>query len=232
MSRCSYEQAAASEFDNPLAFRFDENDAVAHFDNVRIPHQRVFLARDIAATSAQWHDTRAHVYQNYQSLVRLTVKLRFLAGIARRTAEINGIIGMPQVRDTLGALASKTALLDAALAGMEAAGEQYHGYYLPNCGMLCAAQAAAQRLDPEIVHTLRELAGGGLIMLPSSIADLQRPGSRTLVQRTQHSPAASSPERVKFLNVSSSSSWHGTRSAPNSARAICNTRCSIPARLT
>lgn len=61
MSRRSYEQAATSEFDNPLAFRFDENDAVARFDNVRIPRERVFLMRDIAAASAQWHDTRAHV---------------------------------------------------------------------------------------------------------------------------------------------------------------------------
>lgn len=158
-------------------------------------------ARDIAAASAQWHDTRAHVYQNYQSLVRLTVKLRFMLGIARRIAEINGIIGMPQVRDTLGALASKAVLLDAALAGMEAAGEHYRGYYVPNRGMLCAGQAAAQRLYPEIVHTLRELAGGGLIMLPSSIADLQQPHSRALVQRTQHSPAASSLERVKFFKL-------------------------------
>ena len=48
MSRRSYELAAASEFDNPLAFRFDENDAVAHFDNVRIPRERVFLMRDPA----------------------------------------------------------------------------------------------------------------------------------------------------------------------------------------
>ena len=80
----------------------------------------------------------------------LTVKLRFLLGLARRIAEINGTIGMPPVRDTLGALASKAMLMDAALAGMEAAGLQYRGYYVPYCGMLCAGQAAAQRLYPEI----------------------------------------------------------------------------------
>ena len=201
MSRRSYEGAAASEFDNPLAFRFDENDAVVHFDNVRIPRERVFLSRDIAAAQAQWHETRAHVYQNYQSLVRLTVKLRFLLGIARRTAEINGTLAMPQVRDTLGALASKAALMDAALAGMEAAGEQYKGYYVPNRMMLCAGQAAAQRLYPEVIHTLRELAGGGLIMLPSSVSDLIDPTTRALVERTQKSPAADSLERVKFFKL-------------------------------
>lgn len=201
MSRRSYERMAPSEFDNPLAYRFDENDAVAHFDNVRIPRERVFLLRDIAAASAQWHETRAHVYQNYQSLVRLTVKLRFLLGVARRIAEINGTIGMPQVRDTLGALASKAVLMDAALAGMEAAGEHYQGYYVPHRSMLCAGQAAAQRLYPEVVHTLRELAGGGLIMLPSSSEDLTHAASRALVERTQHSPAVSPLERVKFFKL-------------------------------
>lgn len=201
MSRRSYEAMAASEFDNPLSFRFDENDAVAHFDDVRIPHERVFLKRNLAAAAAQWHDTRAHVYQNYQSLVRLTVKLRFLLGMAHRIAEVNGTVAMPQVRDTLGALAAKVTLMDAALAGMEAAGEAYRGCFVPNRSMLCAGQAAAQRLYPEVVHALRELAGGGLIMLPSSVQDLLHPATRSLVERTQHSPAASPLERVKFFKL-------------------------------
>jgi 4-hydroxyphenylacetate 3-monooxygenase len=192
---------ATSEFDNPLSFRFDENDAVAHFDNVRIPHDRVFLKRNLAAAAAQWHDTRAHVYQNYQSLVRLTVKLRFLLGMAHRIAEVNGTLGLPQMRDTLGALAAKVSLMDAALAGMEAAGEPYQGCFVPNRSMLCAGQAAAQRLYPEMMHTLRELAGGGLIMLPSSAQDLMHLASRSLVERTQHSPAASPLERVKFFKL-------------------------------
>jgi len=201
MSRRSYEAMATSEFDNPLSYRFDENDAVAHFDNVRIPHDRVFLKRNLAAAAAQWHDTRAHVYQNYQSLVRLTVKLRFLLGMAHRIAEVNGTLGLPQVRDTLGALAAKVSLMDAALAGMEAAGEPYQGCFVPNRSMLCAGQAAAQRLYPEMMHTLRELAGGGLIMLPSSAQDLMHLASRSLVERTQHSPAASPLERVKFFKL-------------------------------
>ncbi|WP_246805414.1 4-hydroxyphenylacetate 3-hydroxylase N-terminal domain-containing protein [Mesorhizobium mediterraneum] len=37
LSRKSYEESAASVFDNPLASRFDENDAVLYFDNVKFP---------------------------------------------------------------------------------------------------------------------------------------------------------------------------------------------------
>ncbi len=44
MSRKSYEAAATSVFDNPLASRFDENDAVLYFDDVKVPWDRVFVA--------------------------------------------------------------------------------------------------------------------------------------------------------------------------------------------
>ena len=37
LSRKSYEAAAQSVFDNPLASRFDENDAVLYFDDVKVP---------------------------------------------------------------------------------------------------------------------------------------------------------------------------------------------------
>ncbi|HSI01728.1 MAG TPA: 4-hydroxyphenylacetate 3-hydroxylase N-terminal domain-containing protein, partial [Reyranella sp.] len=41
LSRKSYEQAAPSTFDNPMASRFDENDAVLYFDDVKVPWERV-----------------------------------------------------------------------------------------------------------------------------------------------------------------------------------------------
>ena len=92
LSRKSYEEASPSLFDNPLASRFDENDAVIYFDDVHVPWERVFVDSHLEMCQRQFHATPAHVYQNYQSMIRLTVKLRFLLGIARRIAEINGII--------------------------------------------------------------------------------------------------------------------------------------------
>jgi 4-hydroxyphenylacetate 3-monooxygenase len=43
LSRKSYEAAAPSVFDNPLSSRFDENDAVLYFDDVKVPWERVFI---------------------------------------------------------------------------------------------------------------------------------------------------------------------------------------------
>ena len=96
LSRKSYEAGAPSVFDNPLSSRFDENDAVIYFDDVKVPWDRIFIVDDIAMVARQFHATPAHVYQNYQAMIRLAVKLRFLAGIARRTTEINGTLGFPR----------------------------------------------------------------------------------------------------------------------------------------
>jgi 4-hydroxyphenylacetate 3-monooxygenase len=200
-SRKSYEAAAPSVFDNPLASRFDENDAVIYFDDVKIEWARVLVHRDVAMAQAQWHDTRAHVLQNYQCQIRLMVKLRFLLGVARKIAEINGIINYPQVRETLGLLAAKATSVEAMVIAMEAAGEKFGEYFVPNRSIVSAAQAITQQLYPEVVDTLRTLAGGGMIMLPSSARDFANPEIAAVIDKTQRSSIVSAKERVKFFKL-------------------------------
>lgn len=200
-SRKSYEAAAVSVFDNPLSSRFDENDAIVYFADVKIPWDRVLVCRDVQMAQAQWHDTRAHVLQNYQCQVRLMVKLRFLIGLARKIAEVNGIINYPQVRDTLGLLAAKATSIEAMVIAMEAAGEAFGEYYVPNRSILAASQVIAQQLYPEVVEALRTLAGGGLIMLPSSAADFANPEIASVIGRTQRSSVATPKDRVKLFKL-------------------------------
>jgi 4-hydroxyphenylacetate 3-monooxygenase len=201
MSRRSYEQNAASTFDYPLASRFDENDAVVYFEDVKISWDRVFVCRDLKMAQAQWHDTRAHVFHNYQCMIRLTVKLQFLLGLARKIAETNNIINYPQVRETLGLMAAKVNNIEALVVAMESAGENFEGYYVPNRSMLCTAQVIAQTTYPEIVEAIRTLAGGGLIMLPASHADFESPVTNAIIHKTQRSPVANPVERVKLMKL-------------------------------
>jgi 4-hydroxyphenylacetate 3-monooxygenase len=201
LSRKSYEQAADNLFDNPLSKQFDENDALIYFDDVKVPWERVFVAGDPAMCLKQFQATPAHVYQNYQSQIRLMVKLRFLAGIAHRTAEMNGVIGFPQVKETLGQLAAEAAMVEALVAAMEAKGAMAGAYFVPDRHTLYAAQVLTQQLYPKFVTTLRDLAGGGMIMLPSSVRDFVNPELAALIGKTQQSPIASSRERVKFYKL-------------------------------
>jgi 4-hydroxyphenylacetate 3-monooxygenase len=189
LSRKSFESAAVSRFDNPMSCCLDENDALFYFDDVKVPWERVFVYRDTDMARAQFHDTPGHVFQNYQSQIRLTVKLRFLVG------------DMPQVRERLGWLAAKVGMVEAMMHGMEAAGERYGDYYVPNRHMMYSAQVITQDLYPVFINAMRELAGGALIMLPSSERDMQDPALRAIVRKTQISAAATPEERVRFLKM-------------------------------
>jgi 4-hydroxyphenylacetate 3-monooxygenase len=92
-------------------------------------------------------------------------------------------------------------MVDAFVNAMEANGTQVGPYYVPDRHMLYAAQVLTQQVYPKVLSSLRELAGGGMIMLPSSVADFANPEIAALIGKTQQSPAASSRDRVKFFKL-------------------------------
>src|ERR1700674_1106080 len=201
LSRKSYEASAPSVFDNPLSSRFDENDALIYFDDVKVPWERIFVYRDTNMCRAQFHDTPGHAYQNYQAQIRLSVKIKFLVGLARRITESIGTTDIPSVREQLGTLAAHAGMVNAMLAGMEAAGNKWGEYYLPNRHYMYSAQVLTQELYPQLMNLLRELAGGALIMLPSSVLDFANPELRAIIDKTQRSPSMSPERKVKFLKA-------------------------------
>jgi 4-hydroxyphenylacetate 3-monooxygenase len=201
LSRKSYEEAANSKFDNPLSSSFDENDSVLYFDEVKVPWERVFVHNDIQMAQAQWHATPAHVYQNYQCQIRLMVKMRFLLGLARKITETNGVIGFPPVRETLGQMAAEVSMVEGLVEAMEVSGSMYGKYFVPNAKRLYSAIVLTQQLYPKFVHSLRELAGGGMIMLPSSVEDFANPEIANHIEKTQRSPATDSLGRVKLFKL-------------------------------
>jgi len=71
LSRKSYEAHAVSVYDNPISSRFDENDALMYFDDVKVPWDRVFVYRDPDMCRAQFHDTQGPV--SYTHLYMLMI---------------------------------------------------------------------------------------------------------------------------------------------------------------
>ena len=201
LSRKSYEAAAVSEFDNPLSYRFDENDAVVYFDEVKVPWERVFVHRDPAMCRAQFHETPAHVFHNYQAQVRLMVKLRFLVGMARKIADTTNVISYPQVVESLGNLAGQAGLIEGMVHGMEAKGSYVGKYYVPDRHLMYASQVQAQQIYPEVIQALRQLTGGGVIMLPSAAIDFASAETAAYIEKTQQSPVMNSKDRVKLFKL-------------------------------
>jgi 4-hydroxyphenylacetate 3-monooxygenase len=202
LSRKSYEQHAVSEFDNPMASRYDENDAIMFFDDVKVPWERIFVHRSPEMCRAQFHETPGHIYQNYQAQIRLSVKLKFLVGLARLVAETIGTVNMPPVADALGRMAAQAASVEAMLYGMEAKGHYRGPYFVPDRHALYSAQALTQELYPQMINAIRELVGGAVIMLPSSAEDFGDPNLAQIIKETQVSANGSTDvERVKLLKL-------------------------------
>ena len=201
LSRKSYEAAAVSVFDNPISSRYDENDALIYFADVKVPWDRVFVHRDVDMCRAQFHDTPGHAYQNYQAQIRLSVKIKFLVGLARRLTESIGTVNMPPVREQLGYLAAQVSMVEAMLNGMEASGSRFGEWWVPNKHFMYSAQVLTQELYPRLINLIRELAGGALIMLPSSVHDHADPMLLAIIDKTQRSASMSPEQKVKFLKA-------------------------------
>jgi 4-hydroxyphenylacetate 3-monooxygenase len=201
LSRKSYEQSAVSMFDNPLSSRFDENDALVYFDDVKVPWDRLFVYRDTDVCRQQFHDTPGHSYQNYQAQIRLSVKIKFLIGLARRLTEAIGTTKIPSVSEKLGYMAAQASMVDAMLSGMEASGSKFGEFWVPNKHFMYSAQVLTQDLYPLLVNSIRELSGGALIMLPSSIEDFKDPMLKKIIHTTQRAAAMGPEDKVKFLKA-------------------------------
>ena len=201
LSRKSYEAWAQSQFDSPLSYNLDENDAILYFDEVKVPWERVFVHRDIGLCRDQFHEAPTHIFQNYQSQVRVMVKLRFLVGLARKMADANDLTRIPQVVETLGRLAAQAGMIEGLVNGMEATGRYVGPYFVPDRHPLYTAQVMAQELYPEIMNTLRDLAASSPIMLPSSAKDFHHPEMADFIARSQSAIGPEAAERVKLFKL-------------------------------
>lgn len=202
LSRRSYASAATSTFDYPLSSRFDETDSLLVFDDVFIPWEHVLIYRDLDLVQAQWWETSAHLLGNSQAQIRFATKLELLLGIARRVAEMNGIAKNPAVKGQLGEIAAHVAMVN----GLILASEERHT--IDDFGVACHGRAEIyanmtlqSQIYPKLLNMVRELCGGGLIQLPSSIEDFENPVIAADLHRFVQSPEMESLDRVRLMKL-------------------------------
>ncbi|MGH3322218.1 MAG: 4-hydroxyphenylacetate 3-hydroxylase family protein [Streptosporangiaceae bacterium] len=200
--RRPYAVGQPSGFDYPLSTRYDESDALAVFDDVVVPWEDVFVCRDVAGVRAQFFDTPAHVLGNHQAQVRFVTKLGFLLGVTRKICQVNQIDRIPAVVEKLGELASLASLVEGCVLAAEAtAVTDERGVVSPNPRFVYGAMGLQAELYPRVLHTLRELVGGGVIQLPSSRAELIGEQTGADIRRYVRSPGVPAEERVKLFKL-------------------------------
>lgn len=200
--RRPYIPAATSSFDYPLTSRYDEPDSLLVFDDVLVPWDRVFVDRDTTRVRRQFFDTGAHVLGNWQAQIRFATKLQFIAGVARRVTQVNGVDKIPSVQEKLGELAALVSSVQSAVLAAEyTADADESGFWLPGRSALYGSMGLQSEIYPRVIAILRDLVGGGVLQLPSSVKDLTSPLSAPDIERYVQSPGVPAEERVKLFKL-------------------------------
>ncbi len=200
--RRSYAAGKPSTFDYPLSTRFDESDAFVIFDDVFIPWEDVFVFRNVPLMQAQFFGTPAHILGNNQAQIRLSAKVKFIIGVAKKIAEMNGSEKIPAVVEKLGEMASLASVIEGMVVSSEQSGVvRPEGVFVPNPRFLYGAIALQSELYPRLLHMLRDISGAGVLQLPSSNEDILNPETFKDLSRYILSPNHSSEERIKLFKL-------------------------------
>jgi 4-hydroxyphenylacetate 3-monooxygenase len=201
-SRKSYEQHAVSEFDNPLAARFDESDAAVVFENVRVPWERVFCIDNVEMSREIYVRTPGHQMANHQANVRFLEKFKLILGVASKIVDLNGARTVPAVQFTLGRLAAMQSALEAIVLGqIQGAEEHIPGYLTPNRRYVYGALHWCTNHHAEICDIVRELLGAGVFQMPADSSLLNDPQLRQTFETYWSVPGQSASDRMKLLNL-------------------------------
>ena len=200
--RRPYAQGTTSVFDYPLSSRFDEVDATVVFDDVVVPWEHVFIYRDVGLVNAQFHESPSHTLANFQSLVRFTVKLEFMAGLALKLLEVHAGERKPEAQAALGGdIAALCATFDALVQAAERQPLIRDGVARPHPQYVYAGMSLQRRLIVDMMRAIRELAGGAFQQLPSAEAGFESPETRADLERFMRGATVGARERVKLLKL-------------------------------
>ena len=115
---------------------------------------------------------------------------------------MNGLDRVPPVQSTLGELAAHATMVKSlVLAAEYNCHIDAQGVAWPGKAETFANSALQADIYGTLIHKVRDLCGGGLIQLPSSIKDFDNPEIAEQVERYVQSPGTPAPERVRLLKL-------------------------------
>jgi 4-hydroxyphenylacetate 3-monooxygenase len=200
--RRPFSSLATSVYDYPLSARFDEVDVTVVLGDVFVPWEQVFIYRNVDLVNRQFHDTASHTLANFQSLVRFSVKLEFMAGLALKLAELQVSETTPAVQAQLGGeIAALCAGFDALVHAAQRFPLMMRGVARPHPQYIYSGMSLQRRLVVDMMRSMRELAGGAFQAVPSSEQSFASAETRADTERYYRSSVASSRERIKLLKL-------------------------------
>ena len=189
-----------SRFDHPLGSRFEEMDAMAFFDHVLVPWERVFLLGDVDLCNNMSMQTRQYVHSGHQVVTKNVVKCEFLLGLANLMVQTLGSSQQPQVQQMTAELIENLEVTKACLRAAEAdAAVDRWGVMCPAGMPLMVARQLFIRMYPRMAEILHLLGSSSLMALPTE-ADLQGPMAAEIMHYLG-TDTASAEERVRLFRL-------------------------------
>jgi 4-hydroxyphenylacetate 3-monooxygenase oxygenase component len=208
-----------STFDYPLTRRFDEGDALAIFDNVLVPWERVFAARDIDTYNMIRPSLPGYLW--LQAVIRSTSKLRFMAGLATLVAQAVGRNELPRYQEMIGELVGNVELAEGLLQGAAhqllenvtaRRGEAgitggpsrriggSHGTLNRGLIAVTAIRLFFPAVHEKAVQTIRLIGSSGLVMTPTE-RDFANPELEDILARHFRGSEKAARERVQIMKL-------------------------------
>jgi len=201
-SRKPFEREAKSEFDAPLAWRYDETDSMVLCDEVKVPWERVFVHDDALLSRDIYVRTPSHCFGNHQSNVRYWSKMRLLLGVCSKIAHATGAIEVPAVKEVLGHMAAVESMIGGMVNGQIEAFERWpDGYVCFNRRMMYGALEWCTQNYSNFVERLRELCGGGVFQMPADISVVENEELARKFTTYFQTPQSGAVERMKLFKL-------------------------------
>ncbi|HIN04879.1 MAG TPA: 4-hydroxyphenylacetate 3-monooxygenase, oxygenase component, partial [Dehalococcoidia bacterium] len=189
-----------SHFDHPLGSRFEEMDALAIFDNVAVPWEKVFLLGDVELCNNMSMNTRQFVHSGHQVVAKNVVKCEFMLGLANIMVQTLGSGQQPHVQQMMAEIIENLVVTKACLRAAEADAEiDRWGVLSPAEFPLMIARQLFIRMYPRMAEILHLLGSSSLMALPTE-ADMNGPLADD-INRYLETDTASADERVRVFRL-------------------------------
>lgn len=194
--------------DEPLASRYEEMDAVAVFDNVFVPKERIFMLGHPELCNAFYTATGASALMTHQVVTRTVAKTEFFLGLASELAESIGIDGFLHIQEDIAELIVDVEIGKALLRASEADAEpNAAGLMLPKWDALNAARNWYPKIAQRFPQIIRKFSASGLMALPGE-ADVNS-FARADIELYLQGKTLTGPERVRLFKLAFDASISG-----------------------
>ncbi len=195
---CREAFSGRNAFDHPASSRFDEQDALVIFDDVLVPWERVFLARQPLAANRLFR-ARVMSWAIHAAVIQLVARMELLVGVGHLMAKAGGVDSRPNVQQLLGELVTYKHIFEALMRDAEANGVTTPGGLVAP-GSLLPQRAFITLVSERIVNILEHIGTSGLIFLPSE-GDFAAPELRPLIDIYYRGKDATAFDRTKLAKL-------------------------------